>query len=216
MADYHIVMADVIGSRSYDGMKLSAELGRLVAQCNGLFKEEILSPYTVTLGDEFQGVAASLRTAVESIIYLEEELLTSAPFFQLRYVVVFGQIETPINPEIAHGMVGPGLALAREMLEDHHRGRPRFQFRLNHESECELNSLFRLLDSIESDWGVKDHCLVGELIREPDDKTVAVRFGKDRSQIWKRRKSLKIDEYRLVKMLISKHVEALERHDDSI
>ena len=60
MAQFYIVMADVIRSRSYDGGDLMREFGRIVKECNVTHTGALLSPYTITLGDEFQGVAGTL------------------------------------------------------------------------------------------------------------------------------------------------------------
>lgn len=211
MTQHFIVMADVIRSRSYDGSDLINEFMRIVEECNTAHTGAILSPYTITLGDEFQGVADSLRSAVESILFLEDRLLAARPAFMLRYVIVYGGIDTPINPQIAHGMTGPGLALAREMLTLKRRGRRRFQVNLS-DLPCtdDLNMLFRLLELLSGHWKEKDYGLIRELVRNSDDADVASRFGKTKSQIWKRRKTLQIEEYTTVKELIIRTVSHAE------
>lgn len=210
MSDFHIVMADIVKSRSYNGEVLIDSFSRLVHRCNEMYENEILSPYTITLGDEFQGVVRSLKAAIETIFFLEEALLVEDLSFQLRYVVVFDKIETPINREIAHGMTGPGLALAREMLTKKQRGKSRFQFKLSYGHDFELNMLFRLVESLVSCWNKKDYVLIKEMLCNDDDQSVAEKFTKNRSQVWKRRKSLRIEEYNILKKLIYSQIQALE------
>ena len=162
--------------------------------------------------DEFQGVTASLRGAVDSILFLEDRILTVHPVFSLRYVVVYGEIDTPINSAIAHGMVGSGLASAREMLTRKRRGRHRFQMDLAGRAYTEeLRMVFRLLELLSGHWKAKDYTLIQELLRNSDDKTIASRFGKTTSQIWKRRKTLQIEEYLIAKELLKQNVEHWER-----
>jgi hypothetical protein len=208
---YHIVMADIIKSRSYDGAELLPAFSRIVRECNEKYADGIISPYTITLGDEFQGVAGSLRSAVETILFLEESLLAITPFFRLRYVVVRGAIDTPINREIAHGMAGPGLVVARELLAKKQRAKARFQLDLPQtERSAEINMLFRLLELLTDRWSVKDYQLIRDLITIEDDASVASKFHKNRSQIWKRRKTLQIEDYGIVKNLIFSAVNAAE------
>jgi len=207
MTQHYIVMADVIRSRSYSGSDLMNEFMRIVEDCNAVYAGAILSPYTITLGDEFQGVADSLKSAVESILFLEDRLLTVHPAFMLRYVIVFGEIDTPINPRIAHGMTGSGLVAARELLTKKRKRRRRFQLKLfDLPYNDDLNMLFRLLELLSGHWKEKDYALVRELVWNDNDADVASRFGKTKSQIWKRRKTLQIEEYITVKELLCRTV----------
>lgn len=203
MTNYYILMADVVQSRSYQGEAIQRELKGIVNKCNVLLKEVLLSPFTVTLGDEFQGVLASLSDAVESVLLLEDVLLQVQPSFKLRYVLVYGAIETPLNSKIAYGMLGPGLTLAREMLNTKRRGRQRFQLNLSdHPIEQNLRMLFRLLELISSRWKERDHALIRAMIWSTEDQEVAKAFCKTNSQIWKRKKTLEIEEYITIKKLI--------------
>ncbi|MFC4930047.1 SatD family protein [Massilia sp. GCM10023247] len=211
MTQHYIVMADVVRSTSYDGNELMGEFKRIVEECNYAHRDTLLSPFTITLGDEFQGVAASLSAAVDSILFLEDRTLTVQPVFSLRYVLVYGAIDTPINPTIAHGMVGSGLTSAREMLTKKRRGRPRFQLDLGGGAYTEeLRMVFRLLELLSTHWKEKDYILIRELLWGSDDKEVALRFGKTASQIWKRKKTLQIEEYLIAKELLRQTVNRCE------
>lgn len=202
MPKHYIVMADIVESQSHSGSGLLNSFNSLVERCNKEFGSKMLSPYTITLGDEFQGIVDSLKTAIETIFFLEEELLLERTYFQLRYVVVWGDIDTPVNPKIAHGMLGAGLATARELLTRKQRGRPRFQFSQNNYMDSELNMLFRLFELLTGRWSEKDHRLIRELLVDDKDESVAKKFNKNRSQIWKRRRSLSVEEYQIIKTLI--------------
>src|SRR5512141_448690 len=97
MAEYFILMADIIKSRSYDGRILNERFHDIVSACNLARRRDLLSPLTITLGDEFQGILQSLPAAVRVIYFLEEALLKGAFPFTLRYVLYQGDISTPIN-----------------------------------------------------------------------------------------------------------------------
>lgn len=203
MAQHFILMGDVIGSREFDATKLQQELNTLLSACNDDLKADILSPYTTTLGDEFQGIARSLNGAARSIFYLEEQRIKNQYAFQVRYVAHFGEIQTSINTEIAYGMMGPGLTKARAFLTDKRRGRPRFYFDLPDKSLAEnLNRLCSIIEALTERWNRGDYSLIVDMISEQNNEEVAAKHGKNRSQIWKRRKNLLIEEYKLIKAVV--------------
>lgn len=196
MADHFIVMGDILRSREYNGTELMREFKDLVSSCNSKLAKGILSPYTITLGDEFQGVARSLHWSVQSLLYLEESTLRKGFPFALRYVVHCGKIDTPLNRRIAHGMVGRGLTRARELLTDKRRGRPRFLFDLpNEDLALQLSLLFGVMASLTRHWQRKDADLIFEMLASADNAAIGAKYGKNRSQIWKRRKNLHVDDY---------------------
>src|ERR1700743_3564273 len=102
---YFILMADIVGSRRMKQTQLKADFQNAVQYVNLMLPDQLLSPLTITLGDEFQGVAASLLAAIFVIFRLEEHIISASKRFKLRYVLVEGPIDTPINREIAYGMM---------------------------------------------------------------------------------------------------------------
>lgn len=205
----HILMGDIIASSRYRASALREAFLAQIATCNSALAEEIKSPYTVTLGDEFQGVAASLRGAVEAIFFLEERLLGVRPPFKLRYVLVHGEIDTPLNRRKAHTMMGAGLTRARQLLTDKRRGQPRFRFDLQDRAAARrLERLFLAIDGLTGRWSSSDAELIGDMIANRHNGEVGARHGKNRSQIWKRRKHLLIEEYRALKKVVLEMADA--------
>ena len=200
MSLQYILMGDIIGSRRYAAEQLRNEFMGLISSCNKELQQDIFSPYTVTLGDEFQGVAASLTAAVKTIFYLEETSLRLGLRFKMRYVTVHGAIETPLNRVKAHTMMGAGLTEARSLLTDKGRGTPRFRFKLDDMHRMsQLNRLFLVVDGLTDRWNRKDRELILDMLVNTHNEDVGVAHGKNRSQIWKRRKNLLIEEYRALK-----------------
>lgn len=211
MAEYFILMGDVIGSRGFDATKLQQRLNSLLSACNGDLKTEILSPYTTTLGDEFQGIARSLHAAAKCIFYLEETRIKNQYDFEVRYVAHYGEIQTSINREIAYGMMGPGLTRARSLLIDKRRGQPRFYFDLPSKRLAgNLTRLCSVIDGLIERWDRGDYSLIFDMLLEQNNEEVAAKHGKNRSQIWKRRKHLLIEEYRLIKAVVLDLAEATQ------
>lgn len=146
-------MSDVVSSSNYVEEILRKELHKLVTETNTSFKQHILSPLTITLGDEFQRILKSTASGNNLIFHMEESLLKRELDFKLHYVILLGEIETEINPKIAYEMLGKVLADARKLLSSKKRNRKRFKFRLNDREQSErFSKLFKVLDAIILNW----------------------------------------------------------------
>jgi len=205
MADYVIIMADIINSGKKNPKKLMVSFKNVVDAVNTQHKPLLLSPITITLGDEFQGIASNVQSAISLLFSLQEKIIKSKARFKLRYVIVEGAIDTPINENIAYGMLGEGLTKARKLLESSKSEDENYHFELKDAKKSEaLTSSLYLYQSIVDGWNLeRDEELINGFIELDDYKKVAEKLGKTRSQIWKRRKSLQIAEYFSVKKVIN-------------
>jgi hypothetical protein len=212
MPNYFILMGDVIESRKRNATSLRQQLESLLATCNRDLKPNIVSPYTTTLGDEFQGIAGSLHAVAETIFCLDEARIKKQYDFMIRYVAHYGEIQTPINTDVAYGMMGPGLTKARDLLTDKRRGEPRFCFDLPDTRLAEnLTRLFSVIDGLTDRWKQRDFSLITDMLASTNNEEVAAKHTKNRSQIWKKRKHLLIEEYRAAKAVIVDLIDAAEK-----
>jgi hypothetical protein len=205
MCNQIILMADVIDSRKLKGNIFMLQFKNTVNDANKSYKESIISPLTITLGDEFQGIVKSLKSAIDLILYIEEKIIKNKFEFRLRYVVVEGKIESSINKKIAYEMVGEGLSKARSNLNNMKQGKQSRFFIdiINADLTLILNKGLFLLDSHISHWRVRDFPLISEFLSVKDYKKVAEILGKDISLIWRREKSLKMKEYFVLKEMLT-------------
>src|SRR5690606_22735322 len=104
-----ILMGDIVGSSERPGAPLMAAFQKIIAAANETFAQKILSPLTITLGDEFQGVVGDLHSVVCMVFYIDRELIDLKDPFRIRYSLNYGVIDTPINTKSAHQMLGEGL-----------------------------------------------------------------------------------------------------------
>ena len=65
-----------------------------------------------------------------------------------------------------------------------------------------FNDLFSVLEGLEDRWSDKDFDLILAMLSSASDADVGAAFQKDRSQIWRRRKTLLIAEYNAVRSAI--------------
>jgi hypothetical protein len=204
-----ILMADIVKSSKGNAKALMKAFSLAVHSVNNQNRKQILSPLTITLGDKFQGVVRNMQAALQVIFDLEQQCMTAATPFKLRYMIVEGDILTAINKENAHAMLGPGLTEARERLGAMKSTRTRFQAKINDESTNEdLNLMFVILQGIVDQWTQAQQKVVSAFLRFGDYRTVAEKLKKDPSVAWKREKSLMIAEYHAIQKLMMKTVAA--------
>jgi hypothetical protein len=203
--DFIIVMADIVDSRNMQQNKLMKSFKKITDEINYEKKDILLSPITITLGDEFQCVVKNVEAGIELMLAIDEKKLYEMADFKLRYVLVEGGIETPINHDIAYGMLGEGLTVARETLIEYKNSYHRYSIQLKNinKSEALANSLIVYQNIIDTWKMEKDYPLVARFLELKDYKLVADELGKTRSQIWKREKSLNLEAYFSIKQVIN-------------
>lgn len=107
--EYLVLIADVISSKEIEPRRPFQR--QLMATINRLNhgRANLVSPYTLTLGDEFQAVFSSGDKILTDMI---EIMITMHPN-EARYSYGIGSISTDINPREALSMDGPAFHLAR-------------------------------------------------------------------------------------------------------
>lgn len=194
---FYVIMADIVGSSEASSVpKLAKAFERLVKRCNEWNKSEIISPLTITLGDEFQGILKSECSFYKVITWLEENKWQEGVEISLRYVLEFDKIETEINREIAHGMLGSALTNARQRLSGLKEEKGQWFAIGDKIAFAELKQIqVNLYLSLLRGWKWKDKDLIYNLLEWRDYKVVAEKLNKTRSLVWKRSNSLDMDKY---------------------
>lgn len=196
-------MGDIIDSSNKTGKSLMEHFKGLIEVVNLKYKNNILSPLTITLGDEFQGVIKDLASAIDILFYIDRRILGSDMFYNMRYVINYGIIDTPINRQSAHEMLGKGLTDSRFRLNELKKGGNKVLVEGIEESkESKINMAFELYQSFYNDLKEKDRKIAHEFLRGNDYRTVANKFGRDNSSMWRKQKSLKINDYKTSRALI--------------
>ncbi len=211
MKTYPILMADMMNSRKRNSNQLISEFKHLIAAINKKWKKQILSPLTITLGDEFQGLIDTPENAIKIIFDLEEEIIKNTYDIKLRYVLNEGEIETAINNKIAYGMLGKGLTEARAKLHRLKNTKHRFQFSMNGATLKQdiINDLFIIYENYVDNWKHIEYHIVKEFIMNKSYQEVAEVLDINVSSAWRRLKSLNIEEYFISKNSILKLYQVL-------
>ena len=203
--NFPILMADIINSGSKNSKLLMMEFKEIVSIINNANSKNLISPLTITLGDEFQGLANTIENAIKTIFDIEEKIVGKKYDLKLRYVLLYGKIDTEINNTVAYEMLGDGLTNARKELNSLKNKDSRFQVRLNIneiKKEQYLNKAFLIYQKFVDSWKEKDLKIVKEFLLNNDYKIVAQNVNIDQSNAWRRKKSLNIQEYNDIKQII--------------
>lgn len=108
---FAVVIGDLVESKSIpERNEFQKGLSSLFSEISKA--EALASPYTITLGDEFQAVFQSGKGLFLSLLQIRAAI---APF-ECRFAIALGHLDTEINPEQAIGMDGPAFHAARASI----------------------------------------------------------------------------------------------------
>lgn len=180
---YIAIIGDIKKSRNIQERKFFQEkLGKILDEVNQMYSDSISSKFTITLGDEFQGVLHSGKYVMNIIQYIKKEVYP----IKIRFGIGIGDITTDINYEISIGADGPGYYRARDCVEElkmlERKKESAFgdiQIKIdsgNYLQELSLNSLFKLMYSIEKNWTERQRKIINYILFERVSQTEAAEF----------------------------------------
>lgn len=138
---YLCVIGDLVKSRNIrERAAFQEDLEKAIARINQ--RKHSVSPWTLTLGDEFQSVFASGEGLWDDMLAL---MLAGWPQ-RIRFSLAVGRLSTPVNRRQALGMDGPAFYLARKGIDTlKNKGGV---IRLSYEKPSETGELLRLFASL--------------------------------------------------------------------
>lgn len=168
---YCVIIGDIVQSKEIKNRKaFQRKFHSVLEEINKNFTSNIIiSRFTVTIGDEFQGVLKSFGPSYEIIDAIQEMLYPE----KLRFGVGWGEITTQIKKE-AIGMDGPAFHNAREaILTAEKKGRSDI-FKLGiPEKELAINTLALCLENIRDSWTARQREVLGLYRKYKNQRKVA-------------------------------------------
>lgn len=165
---YTAIIGDLIKSREIgDRAVFQKQLKEILDDVNVKYKNQLGSKFSITLGDEFQGLLTEPGGILEIIQYIKFRMHPVSG----RFGVGIGEITTPIDPEQSLGADGPAYHRARRMVEylkKNERGKKTAVGDIRVEAEAGdpcigvVNSCLTLLTLIESKWTPKQRETIGD------------------------------------------------------
>jgi hypothetical protein len=111
-----VLIGDIEDSKSVqneDREDLQEVLSDELQALNTQYQEGMVSPYTITLGDEFQAVFDGADVVFVQML----KIISAIHPIGVRFSLAVGEIDTSINTEQAIGMDGPAFHRARRGVE---------------------------------------------------------------------------------------------------
>jgi len=163
---YIAIIADVVKSKEIkERMSFQAKLNNALFEINSTYKEEIASDFTITLGDEFQGVLKSAKVLLDIIYKIESHIYP----VKLKVGVGIGEITTLIDRTASIGSDGPAYWSARDaltILKTERKLRDRSIYVEIYENYCDssinanhINSYIALMELVKKGWKSKQNDL---------------------------------------------------------
>jgi hypothetical protein len=151
-----VLIGDIIGSKKIPGREnFQRAFQKNVQRINNEYRNLFLSPLTVTLGDEFQGVLKNADTMFLLMHSLQVTLSKQLQGFALRFSIGYGGIDTDINPENAIGMDGSAFHFAREGIELSKQQERWYYFKSELPENEIINDLLNFVDITIKTWNTK-------------------------------------------------------------
>ena len=164
--DYIAIIGDMIDSKDianrFEGQQ---QLKACLDKLNKKYQAVLASKFSITLGDEFQG----LLMAEAPLFQMIDEINQSMEGINLRFGIGLGKILTDINPEVSLGADGPAYWYAREAINHIHQkndyGNTQLAVRMDEkEGEEVINSLLAASEAIKASWRDSQKVLLQTLL----------------------------------------------------
>ena len=169
------VIGDMKDSRHLENRKeVQVRLQGILDRLNEKYKDEIVSRFLITLGDEFQGLLSSGKYILDMVNEIRMEMYP----VRLRFGIGFGQITTDIRTEMALVADGPGYYRAREAVELLKEREKKNRSALSElclkmdethrDKEILLNTVFDLMYVVESGWTDRQREVIWDMLLHGD------------------------------------------------
>lgn len=179
---YLVLIGDLVASRrAPDRKRLQNQLKALLKKLNAR-KPQPLSPYTLTLGDEFQAVFDNANRIFIDIVLIMETLHPE----QARFSLGLGNITTVLNRKQALGMDGPAFYQAREGIEQLKSSGDLFHLGGLPDNSAPLaEGALRLLSQRIRKWEANRLAILHGLLVDDSRKAIATKLGITEQAVYK-------------------------------
>ena len=165
---YIALIGDIIESKKIqDRAQVQQQLLRLMKELNWQYQDYLISPFTVTTGDEFQ----ALFSPNSYMFQIIDQLSVAFSPYEIRFGIGVGEMVTEINKEQSIGSDGPAYWLAREAINHIH---DKNDYGINHisvflaneEVSWTVNAMLAACSFIQSKWTEVQYDVLKQLLTE--------------------------------------------------
>ncbi len=147
--NYLVLIGDIVESKKIQKReKFQTEFQELINSLNIEHKDKIVSPLTITLGDEFQG----LMNDSKNIFLIIHKIQAAFQNVTFRFALSVGDISTKINHDNAIGMDGAGFHFAREAMEKNKVEKRNFSYEGSQPETIIIDNMLKWIDQSTAKW----------------------------------------------------------------
>jgi|SRR5680860_569439 len=177
---YCAIIGDIVNSKKIPNrQEIQVLFASVLNGINMEFYNDIASNFTITLGDEFQGLISKPSLSYEIIKIIKQKM---SPI-ELVFGVGIGEMKTAIRRDISIGSDGPAYHYARNMVEKAKKKRPSIRYCSDTTSDELINGLLYFTESCINSRTVKQVEAVKLYHELKSQKEVAERLNRTQAAI---------------------------------
>lgn len=172
---YIVIIGDIIDSRKLEKRgEVQEKLKQILRDLNEKYNEDIVSPFMITLGDEFQGLLHNGRNALKII----ENLRSSMHPVRIRFGIGIGSVSTKLEQIETREIDGPCYYSARNAIDYLKKNENRYHSdeadtRIEIENDSTgaanlMNTVFSLMSVIEKNWTERQRTIIYDFALHQD------------------------------------------------
>lgn len=197
---YVAIIGDIVDSKKIaDRKQTQRELKALLDKINRIYKEDIAAKFSITLGDEFQGLLKNTKNVINIIQEIELQMLG----FEVRLGIGIGEVSTDIDFEHSFLIDGSAYHRARQMIKQLQKKKASYVEQKSNIMLCSkssdmkidelINSVFSLCYVLKSKWSERQKEVITAFLNSDNNQyKTAEKLGIGQSSV---NKSLHISEF---------------------
>jgi len=192
---YCAIIGDIVDSKKIvNREETQQKLHSLLRKLSEQYSKHVASNFTITLGDEFQGLLLDTIYLIEIIDEIKMQMYP----IEFRFGIGIGDIHTEVNKEIAIGADGPAYHIARACIDeikekDNKYEQVKQDIVINSDEESQgltfkmINAAFAQCFFYEKNWSDKQREVVIRLMKEDvSQRAIAEDLGLTQSSVNRR------------------------------
>lgn len=194
--NYVVLIADLVASREVRARaQFQRRLKSVLQGASSRAGKSLASPFTLTLGDEFQAVYRDATRVFADVLSIQAQL---APM-QARFALASGSLATSVNPTQAIGMDGPAFHRARSLLERLKRDERVFGVQTSDTGEWTLGGgALAVLSGLSAGWLPARFEVLAGLLHGHSNPEIAKRAEISLRAVNKNIRAADLDEWKLI------------------
>jgi len=176
------LIGDIRSSRDLDDRgEVQRQLQKCLNDLNRQYNDVLISPLTITLGDEFQALLRNAEEIWKIVFNIECRMYPT----RIRFGLGIGDISTNINTDSAIGMDGPAFYSARDAMQEIKKSEACYKIKGLETDEELTNNTLALISDNKNKWEENRIKIFHDLLGHKKVNTIALNIGISQTAVYK-------------------------------